>query len=116
MSGQQADDRAAVELAVSVASYALGIRTDEIIQEARGSQDVCFARKVAMYLAHVGFEMSLQRVAVAFARDRSTVASACHAIEDRREDAQFDMWIGTLEAMLRDAPAPHARALARQAQ
>ncbi len=59
-----------------------------------------------MYLCHVAFELSLARVAVAFGRDRSTVAHACHMIEDRRDEIRFDIWIGGLEAMLRDAPEP----------
>ena len=46
------------------------------------------------------------RVAHAFGRDRSTVAHACHAIEDRRDEAQFDLWMNSLEQMLRAAPAP----------
>ena len=50
-----------------------------------------------MYLCHTAFERSLARVAIAFGRDRSTVAHACHAIEDRREDPHFDDWIDALE-------------------
>ncbi|MEQ1493484.1 MAG: hypothetical protein ABL932_23355 [Terricaulis sp.] len=46
------------------------------------------------------------RVASAFGRDRSTVAQACHTIEDRRDEAQFDLWMNALEQMLRAAPAP----------
>ena len=50
--------------------------------------------------------MSLHRVAVAFARDRSTVAHACHQIEDRRDDPKIDDMLDQLEAALRAAPAP----------
>jgi chromosomal replication initiation ATPase DnaA len=76
-----------------------------VLGDARGSSQVAFARQVAAYLCHTGFELSLSRVAAAFGRDRSTVAHACHAIEDRRDEMQFDLWIGALEAMLREAPA-----------
>jgi hypothetical protein len=63
-----------------------------------------------MYLCHVGFDFSLSRVAIAFGRDRSTVAHACHSIEDRREEPQFDLWIDGLEIMVRAAPdRPPAR-------
>jgi chromosomal replication initiation ATPase DnaA len=104
MSKQRAADVARAELAASVASYGLGIPTQEIMDGRRGSAAAAFARQVAMYLCHTGFELSLARVAVAFDRDRSTVAHACHAIEDRREDSHFDLWIAALEAMLRTAP------------
>ncbi|MBC7767730.1 MAG: chromosomal replication initiator DnaA [Phycisphaerales bacterium] len=113
-SKRRAADVAAAELAASVASFGLGVTQDEIIDERRGSAAAAFARHVAMYLCHTGFELSLARVAVAFDRDRSTVAHACHAIEDRREELQFDLWIGTLEAMLRQAaPLAPSRDVAR---
>ena len=100
----QARDRAAARLASDVASYALGVPADEILDPRRGATETAFARQVAVYLCHVGFEMSLQRIAIAFGRDRSTIAHACHAIEDRREDPQFDHWIGELETMLQQTP------------
>lgn len=106
MLARRADDSAAAYLAAGVAAYALGVSRDEIIDDPRGSAAIAFARQVAMYLCHVGFELSLARVAAAFGRDRSTVAHACHMIEDRRDETQFDLWISALEAMLRDAPTP----------
>lgn len=99
-------DEAAARLAAGVASYALGAPQDMILDRRRGPSDAAFARQVAMYLCHVAFEFSLARVAHAFGRDRSTVAHACHQIEDRRDDPTFDRWIQALEEMLREAPAP----------
>jgi chromosomal replication initiation ATPase DnaA len=110
------DDEAAAALAASVASYGLGVPQAAILSAARGSVEASFARQVAMYLCHAGFELSLTRVAVAFGRDRSTVAHACHVIEDRRDDAQFDLWIGALEAMLYDPPPPGREAQKAEAQ
>jgi chromosomal replication initiation ATPase DnaA len=109
VSKARADDEAAARLSADVASYALNVPAAEVLSVNRGSADVAFARQVAIYLCHVGFEFSLARVAVAFGRDRSTIAHACHAIEDRRDDDQFDLWIGGLEAMLQGAPRPDAR-------
>lgn len=106
MSVSLARDEAAARLAAGVASYGLDVPVEEILDVARGSSGASLARQVAMYLCHVGFELSLGRVAAAFGRDRSTVAHACHLIEDRRERPAFDDWIGALEDMLRDAPAP----------
>ena len=50
--------------------------------------------------------MSLARVAQAFGRDRSTVAYACHKIEDMRDDAAFDQRLDDLETSLRAMPSP----------
>lgn len=105
-------DRGYALLAAGVAGYALGVPRDEVISETRGSSSAAFARQVAMYVAHVAFELSLARVADAFGRDRSTVAHACHVIEDRREDDAFDDWIAALEASLREAPAPQCALMA----
>jgi hypothetical protein len=56
-----------------------------------------FIRQVAMYLAHVGFGLSMARVGRAFKRDRTTVVHACHVIEDRRDDVRFDALLDHLE-------------------
>ncbi|MBX3509988.1 MAG: chromosomal replication initiator DnaA [Hyphomonadaceae bacterium] len=104
--GSRRRDEAAARLAAGVAGYALNTPTEGILAGPRGSAETAFARKVAMYLCHVAFELSLGRVAAAFARDRSTVAYACHSIEDRREDEAFDAWIAALERAVREAPAP----------
>jgi chromosomal replication initiation ATPase DnaA len=111
MEARDSSDAAAALLAASVAAFALKVRLPEILEAPRGGADVVLARQVAMYLCQVGFELSLARVAVAFHRDRSTVAHACHAIEDRRDDDQFDQWIGALEAMLSEAPRAAPRTL-----
>jgi chromosomal replication initiation ATPase DnaA len=104
--GRRAQDATAARLAVDVTAYALKVSAQDVIEGGRGSADVAMARRVAMYLCHVAFELSLQRVAEAFARDRSTVAYACHTIEDRRDDPRFDAWIASLEMTLRTAPPP----------
>lgn len=104
--GRRAQDATAARLAVDVTAYALKVSAQDVIDGGRGTAHVAMARRVAMYLCHVAFELSLQRVAEAFARDRSTVAHACHLIEDQRDDPRFDDWLATLEAMLRTAPPP----------
>jgi len=106
---RRADDQAAARLAADVASYALNVPVEAILGARRGAPPTTFARQVAFYLCHVGFELSIARVAAAFGRNASTVAYACHAMEDRREEAQFDLWIGELETMLRQAPRPERR-------
>lgn len=103
VSERRAADEAAALLSAGAAGYALGATLDDIVSPARGSADAAFARQVAMYLCHVAFAWSLARVASAFGRDRSTVAHACHQIEDRRDDEVFDAWIAALEQSVRAA-------------
>jgi hypothetical protein len=98
-------DFAGARLAADVAAYALNVRAEEILDLRRGRAEVAFARQVAVYLCHVALDMSLSRIAFVFGRDRSTVAHACHTMEDRREEPHFDLWIGGLETMLRQSPA-----------
>ncbi len=63
----------------------------------RGPARAATARQVAMYLAHVVCGLSLTEAGELFERDRTTVAHACHVVEDRREDHDFDRAIELLE-------------------
>lgn len=103
MKASPQDDRAAAKLAIAVVGYGMGLEAGDISGPTRGTARIGLARQVAMYLAHVAFEMSLNRVVIAFARDRSTVGHACHLIEDRRDGVAFDDWLASLEGMLREA-------------
>lgn len=112
-------DKARAQLARQIAAYSLGVPVEEINGPTRGGADAAFARQVAMYLTHVGFEMSLARVGAAFGRDRSTAAHACHMVEDRRDDRSLDALLDEMEAALRALPVPeiaqelrHASAMA----
>ena len=97
------DDQARAAVAIALAAAAVGAPADTIVSGARQPQ-VAFARQVAMYLAYVGFGMSLGRVAAAFGRDRSTIAQACRAMEDRRDEPGFDSWMEALETALASIP------------
>ncbi len=98
-----AGDRARVEMATAMAAGALDRTYDEVSGDGRCVKAV-FARQVAMYIATVGFGMSCARVAAAMGRDRSTVAYACRAVEERRDDPAFDRWIEALEQSAAMAP------------
>lgn len=99
-------DRARAQLARQIAAYSFGVPVEILGGPTRGGAEAAFARQVAMYLAHIGFEMSLGRVGAAFGRDRSTVAHACHIVEDRRDDRVFDALMDEMEAALRALPMP----------
>src|SRR6056297_2945379 len=94
---QQRIDKNNAALAVSLVAYALEIKAEDILMPDRGPREMVRARQVSMYLTHVGLGMSLSRVAIAFERDRSTVAHACHRIEEFRDDPGFDAWLEALE-------------------
>lgn len=96
-------DQARAEIAIAVAAGACGARVESVTQ---GGRDIrtAFARQVAMYIASVGFGMSLGRVARAFGRDRSTVRYACQVMEERRENPSFDQWMDALEASVAHMP------------
>lgn len=98
-------DGAKARLACEVAGFALTIKED-LLMPTRGSPSAALARQIAMYITHVGFGMSLHRVANAFGRDRSTIAHACHLIEDKRDDRSFDDFVEALETALRNVPEP----------
>lgn len=66
----------------------------------RGKMYVSRARQLVMYLAHVEFEVSFAEVARRYNRDRSTVAHACRAIEERREDPEFDLFVRSIEELV----------------
>lgn len=104
---EQVSDRSRAQLATGIVAFALGFEPSKMAQQTRGKRAASTVRQLAMYLTYTAFEMSLSRCAAAFSRDRSTVAHACHAVEDRRDDARFDQWIDGLEAGLR-ALAPFA--------
>lgn len=62
-----------------------------------GGASVSHRRQVAMYVCHVTLGLSHEAVGKAFGRDRSTVGYACHRVEDRRDDADFDAFVTGLE-------------------
>ena len=99
-------DTERTQLICGLAAYAFRVTPEDVNATTRGSRQTALARQTAMYLAHVACGMSLARVAAAFSRDRSTVAHACHRIEDQRDDETFDVWIGQLEDSVRAAPIP----------
>lgn len=103
---QRSEDAARARLASSLSGYVFGVDQTDLYAPTRGVQAVSLARQVAMYLTHVSFGLSLARVANAFVRDRSTVAHACHLIEDRRDDPAFDDMLEALEIAARAAPSP----------
>lgn len=86
-------------LAATLAAFTLAVDPEAVVTDRRGSDAAARARQVSMYLMYVTSGLSLAKVAVAFGRDRSTVAHACRQIEDRRDDPDFDAWIENLQGI-----------------
>lgn len=99
-------DRACAQLAASAVAYSFGVAPHDVVAPTRRSREAAFARQIAMYLMHISFGLPLARVAEAFNRDRSTAVHACHRVEDRRDNQDFDACLDQLEACLRSAPRP----------
>lgn len=77
------------------------VESERLRQPTRGRANVALARQVAMYIAHVGYGLSLTDVGVLFERDRTTVAHACSVVEQRRDDPRFDAAIQLLDLVIR---------------
>ncbi|HEY9055904.1 MAG TPA: helix-turn-helix domain-containing protein [Aurantimonas sp.] len=97
------DRRAAVarscRLAREIAGAFFAIPVREIERPGRAIASVCEARHVAMYLAHVVFQIPLSAMAEGFGRDRTTIAYAIRRTEDRRDDLAFDAAVERLEGL-----------------
>lgn len=77
------------------------IDAEQLANPTRGRAHVALARQAAMYLAHVGCELSMTAVGRMFGRDRSTVAHACRRIEIARESPHFDRAYTMMERSVR---------------
>jgi hypothetical protein len=78
-----------------------GLETAALFAPTRGAPRAAFARQVAMYLAHTGFELSLETISRVFGRDRTTVSHACRVVEDGRDDIWLDCRLEALELFCR---------------
>lgn len=91
---------AAHEILEQAVALAFDVPARTLRSHTRGKARVALARQIAMYLAHVVYGQSFTAVGIFFGRDRTTVAHACGAIEDRRDDPCFDKSIDQLETAL----------------
>lgn len=73
----------------------------DLLAPSRGRAKIALARQVAMYLARVVGRLRFDEVAIVFGRDRSTVRHACHVVEDRRDDPEFNLTLDHLESIIK---------------
>ena len=69
----------------------------ELRAQGRTRAEICRVRQIGMYVAHVIAGLSMIEVGCGFQRDRSTVAYACHLVEDLRDDPDFERVILMIE-------------------
>lgn len=86
-------------VAVDIVSAFMGVSAADILSERRSLAPIARARHVAMYLAHVVFQLSLNAVARGFGRDRTSVSYAVGRIEDERDDHRFDLLLNRMESL-----------------
>lgn len=96
--GPSRDRPLCAALARAAVCAAARLSPERLSRPGRGDREIAFARQIAMYLAHVGFGMSLTEVGRNFGRDRTTVRHACALVEDVRELPRFELAISALEA------------------
>jgi chromosomal replication initiation ATPase DnaA len=78
-----------------------GLEVSDLFGPTRGAPRVAFARQVAMYLAHTGFELGFATISRVFDRDPTTVSHACHIVEEGRDDLWLDCRLEVLELFCR---------------
>ena len=92
-------DPSLARLLASVAAER-GVPADMLLARSRCRAELAGARRLAMYLMHVALGRPIGAVAKLFRRHWSTVNRACGAIEDLREDGDFDRAVSRLELMV----------------
>ena len=100
--GQTAPDRMQAGLALQIVSVSTGVPLEAMPRGTRLKGRACKARWLAMYLAHVAFGWTVERVGAAFGMNRSTVASACRWAEDERDRPVLDDLLDRLERTVRE--------------
>ncbi len=102
-----------MRLIQSIIAQIYAVQPGELLGPTRGLTRTAHARQVGMYVAHVICEIDLSEIGRAYGRDRTTVRYACGAVEDRRDDPDFDLTIELIVGIfrhLRDATFPECRA------
>ncbi len=93
--------RVIARLAKEVVCEAYAISHADLLDGPRGNVELSQARQTAMYLAHIVGQLTLNEVAIAFKKGRTTVSHSCVNTEDRRDSPVFDLQLEIMEKKLR---------------
>ena len=88
---------------IDICAALFNVSSKEMRQTGRTGQDAARVRQIAMYVTHVTLGLNMHQVGRGFGRDRGTVRHACIAVEDLREDHEFDRAVTTAERIARAA-------------
>ena len=97
-------DRARAAFVTHLVAMATGVEPQAMVRGLRVRGKLAEARAISIYLLHVGFALSQNRVAAAFQRDRTTISHALQKVEVLRERTEIDDVVSRLEACVRHAP------------
>ena len=103
-----AADRTKAGVAIHLVAARTAVPADQLTRRDRLPPRACRARWIAMYLSHVAFGWTLERVAHVFGLNRATAGAACRWVEDERDRAAFDQLLDTLEDCIRSLYAAPA--------
>ena len=93
-------DRTRTGLAIQLISLTFDLPMTAMAGDRLGVK-ACRARWLAIYLAHVGYGWTLERVSHAFGVNRTTASAACRWSEDARDDMAIDAALDRMEQTLR---------------
>jgi len=102
------EDRIRAGLVLQLVALATGWPPEVILDVRRRDPEVSRARRTAMYLTHVAYGWTLERVGHAFGRNRVTVGTACQRVEDERDAPEIDARLERLTDLLTAALAAAA--------
>ena len=94
------------DAAIEIMAALFDLPSRELRRTGRSTIDIARVRQIAMYVAHVGLQLTMGEVGRGFGRDRTTVLHACHLVEDMRDDPEFDRIVATAERVTKAAFEP----------
>lgn len=94
-------DQTRAGLALHLVAASTGVPIREVTRNERLGMAALRARRLAMYLAHVSYGWTLERVGHVFGMNRATASAACRWAEDQRDQPALDALLETLEGCLR---------------
>ncbi|TNE36693.1 MAG: hypothetical protein EP347_10320 [Alphaproteobacteria bacterium] len=97
---REAAARTKLNIAFNLAALVYGVEMEALSDRRRVCRRVTEARQVAMYLAHVTFQVSFEEIGDFVNRNRGTVRYGIERVEDRRENPVFDALIDSLEGLM----------------
>lgn len=94
-------DRIRADLALALVAATTGVSMRRMAETGRLKGPESRARRLALYVAHITYGWSLDRVGHVFGLNRATTATACRWTEDERDRRAVDDLLEALERTAR---------------